>query len=487
MLSVQQLQRAMKMVWETEKERQTFIGADQDGGDPVRLGYFIGASTTPNRLDTKFFERHPDTASCDHLRVVPDCPACGSEGSIRVVPDSGKFRLRHVCTSCHAEIPLLVSDSEIYRYLPSILVGTVDKMATVGMQTRFGILWAGPRWKCPEHGYSFGEYCEVFGCEASKGKGKGKRAKQSVAPYDPSPTFHVQDELHLLQEELGAFAGHYETLIRFCEESAGGKPAKILAATATIEGYEHQARHLYGVRGVRRFPGRGYKRHESFYVMPERDPDNPEEYKVARYFIAFRPPAGATQDIAGQVALVLHEEIAKWIRSPYEGLAALPFVPSEEKLRSLIHFYSATLTYVNSLPNGTRIKDLLNRAAQEVHKGLRDLNVEYLSSRSTSGEVSDVIHRMEQPPEWEDQGYLDAVVATNMISHGVDLERVNLMVMDKFPAEMAEYIQASSRSGRKKVGLVAVVLPTITCAPPASTIASGNTTSTLTVWYPLFR
>jgi hypothetical protein len=46
-----------------------------------------------------------------------------------------------------------------------------------------------------------------------------------------------------------------------------------------------------------------------------------------------------------------------------------------------------------------------------------------------------------------------------MISHGVDLERINLMVMDRFPAETAEYIQASSRSGRKKVGLVAVVLP----------------------------
>jgi hypothetical protein len=46
-----------------------------------------------------------------------------------------------------------------------------------------------------------------------------------------------------------------------------------------------------------------------------------------------------------------------------------------------------------------------------------------------------------------------------MISHGVDLERINLMLMDKFPAEIAEYIQASSRSGRKRVGLVGIVLP----------------------------
>lgn len=45
-----------------------------------------------------------------------------------------------------------------------------------------------------------------------------------------------------------------------------------------------------------------------------------------------------------------------------------------------------------------------------------------------------------------------------MISHGVDLERVNLMTMDGVPEETAEYIQASSRSGRRHVGLVVVVL-----------------------------
>jgi hypothetical protein len=45
-----------------------------------------------------------------------------------------------------------------------------------------------------------------------------------------------------------------------------------------------------------------------------------------------------------------------------------------------------------------------------------------------------------------------------MISHGVDLERVNLMTMDGVPEETAEYIQASSRSGRRHVGIVMVVL-----------------------------
>ena len=60
--------------------------------------------------------------------------------------------------------------------------------------------------------------------------------------------------------------------------------------------------------------------------------------------------------------------------------------------------------------------------------------------------------------EIAESGFLDALVATSMISHGVDLERVNLMTMDGVPEETAEYIQASSRSGRRHVGLVVVVL-----------------------------
>lgn len=455
MLSVQQLQRAIRMVWETEAERKILASTEGIGGDPVYLGYFIGGTTTPNRLDDKFFQKHPDISSYERFCVVADCPACHAEGSVQIVPDPKKYRLQHVCQKCMTVLPLFVTDSEIYRYLPALIVGTVDKMATVGCQVRFGILWAGPSWRCPEHGYSYGEYCEVFGCAVSE----KKRNRQKVTPYDPSPTFHVQDELHLLQEELGAFAGHYETLTRYCEESAGGNPAKVIAATATIEGYEHQVRHLYGVKGGRRFPGRGYRRHESFYTTVERDPENPNIPKVARVFLAFRPSGGNTADVAGKCTQVLHEAIASMIQNPYAGLATIPSVSSPVELMRLLHYYSATLTYVNSLQSGTRIKDLLRSAAEDVHRGLRGLNVEYLSSRSTTGEVSQVIHRMEEPPAWQDQDYLDAVVATNMISHGVDLDRINLMIMDKFPADTAEYIQASSRSGRRKIGLVAVVLP----------------------------
>ena len=453
MLSIQQLQRAMGMIWETEQERQSLLGEKSSSSDPVQLGYFVGGSTTPNQLNDFFFQQHPDSPSCENYRVVPDCPCCGGENTVNVIPDKENARLRHKCSDCDNELPLLVSDSEVYRFLPSLIIGTIDKMATIGLQRSFGILWAGPKWSCPKHGYSFGEYCNVYPCDINK------KLRKAITPYDSSPTFHIQDELHLLQEELGAFAGHYETLTRFCEQEASGHPAKIIAATATIEGFEHQAKNLYGVKGSRRVPGRGYVRHESFYATLERDPDHLEHKKTARVFVAFRPPGGNVSDAAATCTRILHETIVSMINNPFGSLAAIPDVKDEKKFRELLYYYSATLTYVRSLQGGTRVKDLLHSTSDSVHRGHREMNIKYLSGRSSSGEVSDVIHRVDRSPEWEDPTHLDSIVATNMISHGVDLERINLMVMDSFPAETLEYIQASSRNGRKKVGLVAVVLP----------------------------
>src|SRR5207237_8273156 len=55
----------------------------------------------------------------------------------------------------------------------------------------------------------------------------------------------------------------------------------------------------------------------------------------------------------------------------------------------------------------------------------------------------------------------DAVLATSMISHGVDVDRLNAMIFFGMPRQTAEYIQASSRVGRSHVGVV------LTCLHPA--------------------
>ena len=450
MLSIQQLQRAMRVIWETEQERKSLLGEGANQSAPIRLGYFVGSATTPNSISHEYLSKQTPE-SLEKLRAVPDCPACGGKGTVKVHPDLDEIRFQHICESCGEALPLDITDDEVYRHLPALVVGTIDKMATVGMQQKFGMLWGGARWKCPQHGYGFGEYCTVFGCKVPP------KERKNVKPYDGAPALHIQDELHLLQEELGAFAGHYETLIRYCESTVGGRPSKVIAATATIEGFVNQVRHLYGVKNARRFPGRGYDKMESFYAVPDRDGGTP---KTARVFVAFKSQSLSPADASALSTEILQTEIGKIFEEPSRAIAFLHDAKTDEDVRALLRHYTTTLNYVGSLPRGSRVRQALEAVASKVRPGpdARELNVEYLSGRSSSAEVAEVVHRVEGPPDWKDESFLDALVATSMISHGVDLERANLMTMDGVPEEVAEYIQASSRSGRRHVGLVVVVL-----------------------------
>lgn len=451
MLSIQQLQRAMRVVWETEQERKTLLGKGVADTDPIRLGYFVGGQVTPNGLSDEVLQKYSTPEALDRLKVIPDCPACSARASIQVSVDTKAKRFRHVCIGCNSELPLDISDDEVYRYLPALVVGTVDKMASVGQQMKFGMLWGGARWRCPQHGYALGQYCSVFGCKL-----KPKDGSQ-VSPRDPSPALHIQDELHLLQEELGAFAGHYETLIRFCERSISARPSKIIAATATIEGFERQVQHLYGTKNARRFPGRGYDKYSNFYSSP--DLDERGSGKAARIFVAFKSASMPPADASARVTEILQTEVTHLMRNPHIALAIVKDAKSVDDVQTLLRYYTTTLNYVGSLARGSRVCQALEDSTARVRgPGERELNVEYTSSRTSSAEVTSVVHRIESPPAWNDPSFLDALVATNMISHGVDLERVNVMTMDGVPDETAEYIQASSRSGRRHLGMVVVVL-----------------------------
>ena len=128
-------------------------------------------------------------------------------------------------------------------------------------------------------------------------------------------------------------------------------------------------------------------------------------------------------------------------------------------MRALLHFYSTTLTYVGSKARGIRIRQSLDRESNRLRPGNADLSTEFLSGDSSLAAIADAVRRIEAPPDdWTAAGHIDATIATNVISHGVDVERFNLMVMDSIPEETADYIQASSRSGRRHVGLVLATL-----------------------------
>jgi hypothetical protein len=72
-----------------------------------------------------------------------------------------------------------------------------------------------------------------------------------------------------------------------------------------------------------------------------------------------------------------------------------------------------------------------------------------LTSRVSTSDVAEAKSRLEKPFIGEDRKKaVDVVLATNMISVGLDITRLGLMVVLGQPKTTAEYIQATSRVGR---------------------------------------
>jgi hypothetical protein len=131
-------------------------------------------------------------------------------------------------------------DNEIYRYLPSVIVGTIDKLASIGNQRKLSQVFGSIDGRCVKHGYYKSKCCQ-----------KDCTDQTLLQPGIPTglsgPTLFVQDELHLLKEGLGTFDGHYETFTQqLLRELGQTAPLKIIASSATIEAFQRQINHLYG-------------------------------------------------------------------------------------------------------------------------------------------------------------------------------------------------------------------------------------------------
>ena len=78
-----------------------------------------------------------------------------------------------------------------------------------------------------------------------------------------------------------------------------------------------------------------------------------------------------------------------------------------------------------------------------------------LNGQTPLAEISDVIRRVDrESPASTPQNRLASISGTSLISHGIDLERLNILFVLGMPSTIAYYVQATSRAGRTGVGIV---------------------------------
>lgn len=460
MLSVQQLARVLRALVVAEDLRKRELGGP---GRPFELGYFVGGSNTPNKLqyrtdgwwkgmDAAVRNLAEDPHAFDEHVIVGNCPYCSAANTVGLDLRRAEQRLVHVCRSCERDLPVHMTDEEVFRYLPSVIVSTVDKVTALSWNQEATALARGPRFECPDHGwFSFGT-CPVKTCTRTR------RQWQQVTDWkDPVPALIVQDEMHLLREDLGTFSSHYEGLLRSLQQNGpSGLPSKILAASATIEGFEAQLSQVY-CRTPRRFPSPGWTLAESFYVTVTDE--------ARRMFLGVQPagPSGRKVETSGIIASELlcgAAELADDLPGTAAQIAARTGIAVDhDTLTGILFNYEVDLAFVNSKAHGAIISEDLDRMNARLDAaGADTVQVRTLTGEVTVPMLAEAIDLIEKAsPLSARKDRLRGLIGTSVVSHGVDLARLNTMVMCGLPITTADYIQATARSGRTHVGLVVTV------------------------------
>ena len=484
MLTIQQFQRATALICACEVIRRN----DEKtwGKEPFRIGLWVGQKTTPNTTDAaaeaiqqehggKYKGRGSGTPA-----QLTNCPWCGakihsgqhikvesySKGRCRTVMFCGDVLGRCPFSAKQSPlegIPVLVVDEEIYRRLPTLLIATVDKFAQMPWNGKVQMLFGQVEGYCDRHGFRSPEVED-----ADSHPKKDKYPPVKTKPHGPlrPPDLIIQDELHLISGPLGTLVGLYETAVdKLCSWEVNGKSVrpKVIASTATIRKAGDQV-HATFLRNVSIFPPNGLDVRDNFFALQR----PPTEELPGRRYIGICAPGRRLKVALIRVYVALLSAAQTLYEKKGYGKDVDPWM-------TLIGYFNS----MRELGGMRRLvdDDVRTRLGKMDQRGLtrRSLySIDELTSRKDSTDIPEVLDHLEvgfdpqneaKRKETAKKGHLkdlpirplDVLLATNMVSVGVDVQRLGLMVVGGQPKTTAEYIQATSRVGRRYPGLVFTV------------------------------
>ncbi len=487
------------------------------GRQRISNGIWMGSSMTPNNIvdQVKAYKAYISdtnaergTDSSKHSPPILSCPCCGNRlikengigrwgyfqrKDIRNRPE-GPYLIECTNTKCDFHVtdkksllclqkclPIYEVDDVIYAERPTLLFSTVDKFVQMA-------------WKS--------DCFHLFNLDFESGK---------LERLYPSPDLIIQDELHLISSALGTIYGVYEIVIdKLCMEKNGNK-SKIVGASATVRNAEEQCRRLYARKYFMQFPPPGIDADDSFFskkisgedpkdrmyvgfmtsgttsstalirltsVLLERIPtlnfDNKQlddYYTIVVYFNALKE-LGKFRTFVADDIVAYRKLLANHFRTfikPFNhsalcelssamnseeitsGLDRLEKVtlPSNintntvllEKLFSLgIRTFGSMVTAKGALWGEVKSEEFFTKI------GLQYTGINQVDHHNFIDLVKSLLEQEVEP--------IQIAPATNMISVGVDVPRLNTMIVNGQPKTSSEYIQASSRVGREKPGIV---------------------------------
>ena len=467
LLTLDQLARATSLICALELEREQ--APAQYGTWPFEIGLWVGKGATPNLMGAKGDKRQ-DTARALVTRYkqspkhnpspipLENCPWCNTRftaTSFSLLPNADTpSELRIVCSnfacdfSRNRPLPIIAVDETIYRRLPAFLIATIDKFAALPWVGASGALLGG----ADRH--------DASGFFAASEPKRGQPLRQPLAP----PDLIIQDELHLISGPLGTMAGLYETAIdALCTRELDGTQVspKIIASTATVRRAQAQIQALFGRPLTHIFPPLGPDRGDAFFARTA-----PRDETPARQYVGIAAQGRSPKVIMRKAWLALMGAAQRaYLGAGGDGNKANPADP-----------YMTVLGYFNNLRELGGARRILEEEVQNTVKGygarkrigeahglFADRNrfsaVLELTSRVSTDQIAEARRRLEAP--FHQVGdRVDCALATNMISVGLDIQRLGLMLVVGQPMLTAEYIQATSRVGRDdaRPGLVVTLL-----------------------------
>ncbi|MCM1329124.1 MAG: DEAD/DEAH box helicase [Ruminococcus sp.] len=419
LLTIQQFERATALICACEHMRNRY----NIPGREISIGLWIGSGMTPNHIKDaeealgKLRENSEVSLYGGNPMQITKCPWCGAE--IDVNGYSVKNNAMNI--SCrnnpecefHSHLPIYIVDDDIYRTAPTIILSTVDKFARITWEEKAGNLFG------------------ANGCEP--------------------PELIIQDELHLISGPIGSITGIYEIAVdNICRHY--GNPPKIIASTATVKNAENQIKILYN-RSMIQFPPNGLSQKDSFFAV-----EAGEDMRPARTYVGICSVGSGMSEM-----LIKMFALLTFMKHLYK---------KQNKPTEVIDQYYTCIGYFNSLKelgsNSIIISDRINseikylaayKFRNETEKyGLKPsdipfyLNSNELTSRNSAREIKNILERLTN--RFTDDTCFDYIMASNMLSVGIDIERLGIMCVYGQPKSNSEYIQATSRVGRTNPGLV---------------------------------